>query len=161
MRRAIYPGTFDPLTLGHLDVIARAATLFDEIIVAVANNSKKKPLFTPEERVAMIIEATQGIPNVRCEQSEGLIVDFAASRQVHVLIRGLRVISDFEYELQMEHVNRRLNSQIVTMFLMPGEKYAYLNSTIVKEVAQYGGDLSSFVPAIIEKRIKEKLKEQK
>ncbi|MCK6541394.1 pantetheine-phosphate adenylyltransferase [bacterium] len=161
MRRAIYPGTFDPLTLGHLDVIARAATLFDEIIVAVANNSKKKPLFSPEERVAMITEATKDIANVRCEPSEGLIVDFAVSRQVHVLIRGLRVISDFEYELQMEHVNRRLNSQIVTMFLMPGEKYAYLNSTIVKEVAQYGGDLSSFVPAFIEQRIKEKLKVQK
>ena len=157
MKTALYPGTFDPLTYGHLDIIERAAVLFDQVIVTVAKNPKKTPLFTAEERLDMIREAVKGWPNVTCEGFDGLLVQFAKERNATALIRGLRVISDFEYELQMAHVNRRLAQEVVTILLMPGEKYTYLNSSIVKEVASFGGDIQSFVPPAIAERVKNKL----
>jgi pantetheine-phosphate adenylyltransferase len=149
MKTAVYPGTFDPLTYGHLDIIARASILFDRVIVTVAQNPKKAPLFSVEERMHMIRHAVQKFRNVSCESFDGLIIDFAKKKKATVLIRGLRAISDFEYELQMAHVNRKLLNTLVTVVLMPGEKYTYLNSTIVKEVAQFGGDIRAFVPPAI------------
>jgi pantetheine-phosphate adenylyltransferase len=151
MRTALYPGTFDPLTYGHMDIIERASAMFERVIITVAKNPKKSPMFTSDERVMMIRESIKPWTNVTCESFDGLIVDFAKSREALVLIRGLRVLSDFENELQMAHVNRRLAHDIVTVFMMPGEKYTYLNSGIVKEVASFGGDIQSFVtPAIAE-----------
>ncbi|MBL7994521.1 pantetheine-phosphate adenylyltransferase [bacterium] len=157
MKTALYPGTFDPLTYGHIDIIGRASALFDRVIVTVAKNPKKTPLFTAEEREDMIREAVKSWPNVTCEIFDGLLVQFAKDRQATALIRGLRVISDFEYELQMAHVNRRLAQEVVTILMMPGEKYTYLNSSIVKEVASFGGDIQSFVPPFIAEKIKIKL----
>lgn len=159
MKTAIYPGTFDPITMGHLDIIERAAAIFGKVIVTVATNPKKTPLFTAEERVKMIRDVTASMPNVSCESFDGLVVDFARKAGAHALIRGLRAVSDFEYELQMAHVNRRLHSQLVTVILMPGEKYTYLNSTIVKEVAMFGGSIGAFVPPGIEEKIIAKLKQ--
>lgn len=156
MRRAIYPGTFDPFTNGHLDILIRATSLFDEVIVTVAQNSSKDPLFTTEERIEMIREATKTIPNVRVESFEGLLVKFALERNATVIIRGLRMISDFEYEFQMALMNRKLADNIATVFLMPDERYTYLSSSIVREIAQLGGDCSPFVPPNIEKKLKEK-----
>lgn len=158
MKTAIYPGTFDPLTYGHLDIIERASTLFDKIIVTVAKNPKKSPLFSVEERISMVHDAVKNFLNVSCESFDGLIVDFAKRSNATVLIRGLRAISDFEYELQMAHVNRKLLNTLVTVILMPGEKYTYLNSTIVKEVAQFGGDISAFVPPPIAEKVVAKFK---
>ncbi|KAB2879208.1 pantetheine-phosphate adenylyltransferase [bacterium] len=160
MKTALYPGTFDPLTFGHIDIIERAAALFDRVIVTVAKNPKKTPLFTAEEREDMIREAVKSWPNVTCESFDGLLVQFAKDRQAKALIRGLRVISDFEYELQMAHVNRRLAQEVVTILMMPGEKYTYLNSSIVKEVASFGGDIQSFVPPFIADKIKNKLRQK-
>ncbi len=157
MRTALYPGTFDPLTYGHMDIIERASAMFDRVIVTVAKNPKKSPLFTTEERVMMIRESIKPWTNVTCESFDGLIVDFARSRQALVLIRGLRVLSDFENELQMAHVNRRLAQDIVTVFMMPGEKYTYLNSGIVKEVASFGGDIQSFVTPAIAELVRKKI----
>lgn len=157
MKTALYPGTFDPLTYGHLDIIGRASVLFDQVIVTVARNPKKTTLFTAEERVEMIREAVKPWQNVVCESFDGLLVQFATERHATALIRGLRVISDFEYELQMAHVNRRLAQEVVTILLMPGEKYTYLNSSIVKEVALFGGDIQSFVPPAIADRVRNKL----
>ncbi len=158
MKTAVYPGTFDPLTYGHLDIIERASVLFDNVIVTVAKNPKKSPLFSVEERITMVRDAVKDFVNVSCESFDGLIVDFAKRSHATVLIRGLRAISDFEYELQMAHVNRKLLNTLVTVILMPGEKYAYLNSTIVKEVAQFGGDISAFVPPPIAKKVVAKFK---
>ncbi|MBL7961043.1 pantetheine-phosphate adenylyltransferase [bacterium] len=160
MKTALYPGTFDPLTFGHIDIIERASALFDRVIVTVAKNPKKTPLFTAEEREDMIREAVTSWPNVTCESFDGLLVQFAKDRQATALIRGLRVISDFEYELQMAHVNRRLAQEVVTILMMPGEKYTYLNSSIVKEVASFGGDIQSFVPPFIADKIKNKLRQK-
>lgn len=156
MKTALYPGTFDPLTNGHLDIIERASKLFDRVIVTVARNSRKSPLFTAEERVEMIREAVRRWPNVSCKSFDGLIVDFAGEQKASVLIRGLRTVSDFESELQMAQVNRRLAEELVTIFMMPEEKYSYLNSSIVKEVASYGGDIRSFVPAEIAQKVMRK-----
>ena len=161
MKTAIYPGTFDPVTLGHLDIIERASAIFDRVVVTVARNPKKSPLFTAEERVAMIREVTTHLTNVTCESFEGLVVDFARQAGAQALIRGLRAVSDFEYELQMAHVNRRLHNQLVTVVLMPGEKYTYLNSTIVKEVATFGGDIAAFVSPSVMARLHAKLAVQK
>jgi pantetheine-phosphate adenylyltransferase len=157
MKIALYPGTFDPLTYGHIDIIERASVLFDRVIVTVAKNPRKSPLFTAEERIEMIRDAVKPWTNITCESFDGLIVNFAKERQATALIRGLRVISDFENELQMAHVNRRLAHGLVTIFLMPGEKYTYLNSSIVKEVASFGGDIGSFVTPAIAEKVKEKL----
>ena len=146
MRRAVYPGSFDPVTLGHLDIIGRAARLVDELIVGVLVNSAKTPLFSVEERVSMLAEVTKDIPNVRVEAFSGLSVDFAKECSARMIVRGLRAITDFEYELQMAQTNRIMAEDIDTLFLTTNLKYAYLSSTTVKEVAFYGGDISHFVP---------------
>ncbi|HNV24542.1 MAG TPA: pantetheine-phosphate adenylyltransferase [Candidatus Omnitrophota bacterium] len=156
-RTAIYPGTFDPLTYGHLDVIKRACHIFDKVIVAVAKTSRKKLLFDCEERVAMIKETTKGIKNLKIEAFDGLIIKYAKKNNVNILIRGLRMISDFENELQMALTNRRLDGNIETIFLMPSEGYSFLSSTLIKEALQLGADMASFVPKIVEKKLKEKL----
>lgn len=153
---AIYPGTFDPFTLGHLDIIERAAKLFDEIIVTIAENSFKSPLFSLDERQTFIENACRHVPNVRCIHFEGLLVDFALQLKASAIIRGLRAVSDFEFEFQMALMNRQLNPDIITVFLMPNEKYSYLNSTIVKEVARFGGNVEKFVTGMVAKKLKEK-----
>ncbi len=147
MRRAIYPGSFDPVTNGHLDVINRAVKLFDEVIVAVAFNDQKKSLFTPEERVALLDAAVGQTPNVRVVSFTGLLVEFAREQQASAVIRGLRAVSDFEFEFQMALMNRKLDPTIETIFLTPKEEYSYLSSRIVKEIARLGGDVAAFVPA--------------
>ena len=159
-RIAIYPGTFDPVTFGHIDLIKRATKLFDRIIVAVAMYPEKSVLFSFKERVEMLKIATRGIPRIRIETFAGLLVDYVKKEKSRVMIRGLRMISDFEYEFQMALMNRRLANEITTVFMMPHEKYTYLNSTIVKEVASLGGDISNFVPKVVEKAIMEKLREK-
>ncbi|MFQ5601819.1 MAG: pantetheine-phosphate adenylyltransferase [bacterium] len=150
---AIYPGTFDPITNGHLDIIQRAVSLFDRVIVAVTTNPAKVPLFSVEERIDMITLSTTRLENVLVESFDGLLMDYARKKSAHVIVRGLRAITDFEYEFQMALVNRKLADSIVTVFLMPNEKYTYLNSTIVKEVAKFQGDVSSFVPELVHKRL--------
>lgn len=145
MRRAIYPGSFDPVTNGHLDVIERARKLFDEVIVAVAVNDGKQPLFTPDERVALLRTAIKR-EGVRVAPMSGLLVEFAGAQNAAAVVRGLRAISDFEFEFQMALMNRKLDPKIETIFLMPKEEYTYLSSRIVKEIARLGGDVSAFVP---------------
>ena len=147
MRRAIYPGSFDPVTNGHLDVIGRARKLFDEIIVAVAHNDEKQPLFSLEERLALLHQALDKIDNVRVAQFDGLLVEFAVAQKASAVIRGLRAVSDFEFEFQMALMNRKLEDSVETIFLMPKEEYTYLSSRLVKEIARLGGDVSGFVPA--------------
>src|SRR6266403_3044173 len=157
VRRAIYPGSFDPVTNGHLDVIERARTLFDEVIVAVAINDQKQPLFAPDERIAMLRKAIT-IEAVRVAPMEGLLVEFAASENAHAVVRGLRAISDFEFEFQMALMNRKLDREIETIFLMPKEEYTYLSSRIVKEIARLGGDVSAFVPRPVAEALAKKFK---
>ena len=157
-RTAIYPGSFDPLTFGHLDLIKRASRIFDEVIVAVAQNYQKKTLFSMEERLLMLKECTRGMKSVRVESFEGLVIDYARRKKVNCLIRGLRMISDFEYELQMALTNRRLDETIETIFLMPSEGYSFISSTLLKEAVSLGANVSSFVPKVVEKRLKERLK---
>ena len=155
--RAIYPGSFDPFTNGHLDVVRRAAALFDGVIVAVAANPEKRaPLFAPEERVAMIEEVVHGLPGVEVTTFRGLTVDFARSLSVTALVKGLRVYSDFEAELQQALMNRDLAPEIDTVFLMSGYAQIFVSSSILKDVASHGGDVSQFVPAVIAQRLKEK-----
>jgi len=146
MRCAIYPGSFDPVTNGHLDVVERARKLFDEVIVAVAHNDEKQPLFPLKERLDLLQETVGKIPNVRIAQFEGLLVEFAKVEKAGAVIRGLRAVSDFEFEFQMALMNRKLNADVETIFLMPTEDYTYLSSRIVKEIARLGGDVSAFVP---------------
>lgn len=153
---AVYPGTFDPITYGHLDIIKRAAALFDEVTVAVTTNPAKTPLFTVAERVAMIRQATAKQPGVSVDDFDGLLMDYAKQKEASVVVRGLRAITDFEFEFQMALVNRKLAEDIVTVFLMPNEKYTYLNSTIVKEVARFSGDVSSFVSPEVQQLLKAK-----
>lgn len=157
---AVYPGTFDPITNGHLDIIHRAAALFDEVTVAVTTNPAKTPLFTVDERIAMIQHAITDQPGVDVEGFDGLLMDYAKSKQADVIVRGLRAITDFEFEFQMALVNRKLADDIVTVFLMPNEKYTYLNSTIVKEVAKFSGDVSAFVSAEVQQLLKTKFLEK-
>jgi pantetheine-phosphate adenylyltransferase len=157
---AIYPGTFDPVTYGHIDIIDRAAKLFDVVIVGVAYNINKTPMFTKEERKDLIKAVTKKYKNVRVEMFNGLLVDFAKSQKANVIIRGLRAISDFEYEFQMSLTNRKLAPGITTMFLMPNEKYTYLNSSLVRELSKLKGDISNFVPPVVEKKLKLKLKQK-
>jgi pantetheine-phosphate adenylyltransferase len=149
MRRAIYPGSFDPITNGHLDVIERARNLFDEVVVAVAHNVEKQPLFSLSERLELLRISLDNQPNIRIGQFEGLLVDFAASEQANAVIRGLRAVSDFEFEFQMALMNRKLQSSVETIFLMPKEDYTYLSSRLVKEIARLGGDVSKFVPSSV------------
>ncbi|GBC77877.1 Phosphopantetheine adenylyltransferase [bacterium HR08] len=156
MRRAIYPGSFDPLTNGHLDLIERATRLFDEVIVAVLVNPAKTPLFTVQERVEMIREVVRS-PQVRVDTFDGLLVEYARKVQARVIIRGIRAISDYEYEFQMALMNRRLDPTIETIFMMPAEPYTYLSSRLVKEVCALGGDISGVVPPLVERKMREKL----
>jgi pantetheine-phosphate adenylyltransferase len=156
MKRAIYPGTFDPFTYGHLDIVQRAVSLFDEVIVTIALNSVKAPLFTTDERMEMLRESLSSFESVRIDSFKGLLVEYAKKEKATVIIRGLRMISDFEFEFQMALMNRKLADEITTVFLMPDERYTYLSSSIVREIAQLGGDCSPFVPIHIEKRLKEK-----
>ncbi|MDZ7373017.1 MAG: pantetheine-phosphate adenylyltransferase [candidate division KSB1 bacterium] len=155
-RKAIYPGTFDPITNGHIDIVKRATLLFDQVIVAVTTNPAKSPLFTVSERLEMIRASLEGISNVVVDSFEGLLVDYARRVGAVAVIRGLRAVTDFEMEFQMALVNRKLYPELVTVFLMPNEKYTYLNSTIVKEVARFGGNVSCFVPEVVERKLKER-----
>ncbi len=153
---AIYPGTFDPITNGHIDIVDRARKMFDEVIISIAQNPKKTPLFSVEERKGMIRESIVSLENIEVDAFEGLLVQYASMRNAVAIIRGLRAISDFEYEFQMAMMNRKLRENIATVFLMPHENYIYLNSSIVKEVAYFGEDVSHLVPEIVVKRLKEK-----
>lgn len=153
MKRAIYPGSFDPVTLGHMDIISRAAKVVDELIVAVLINSAKKPLFSVEERVSMLEEMTRDIPNVKVKSFDGLLVEYAESEKADFIVRGLRAVTDFEYELQIAQSNHIVNPRVDTLFLTTSLEYAYLSSTIVKEIASYGGDISHFVPEQLMERI--------
>ncbi|MDD6515789.1 pantetheine-phosphate adenylyltransferase [Bariatricus sp. HCP28S3_A7] len=157
MLRAIYPGSFDPVTFGHLDIMTRACNIVDELIIGVLRNKAKMPLFSVEERVKMLEEVTCNLPNVRIIPFEGLLVDFAKKMDAKVVIRGLRAITDFEYELQMAQTNQKLQSDIETLFLTTSLDYSYLSSTTVKEVAAFGGDISQFVPEAVADRMKDKM----
>jgi len=153
---AVYPGTFDPITNGHIDLIKRSLKIFDEIIVALAPSRKKEPLFTSEERLEFIKESVKGLKGARVEAFEKLLIDYAKSRKSVALVRGLRAVSDFEYELQMALMNRRLDSDIETVFMMPSEEYTFLSSTLVKEVASVGGAVKGLVPEAVEEALKKK-----
>lgn len=157
MKTAIYPGSFDPVTLGHYDIIERSSKIFDRLIVGVLNNSAKSPLFSVEERVKMLKDVTKGLPNVEVMAFDGLLIDFARANEAQVIVRGLRAVTDFEYELQMAQTNNKLSPELETVFLTTSLEYSYLSSTIVKEVAAFGGDISQFVPETIERRIQEKI----
>lgn len=161
MTKAIYPGTFDPITHGHLDILTRAATLFDSVDVVVAINAKKSTLFTLEERLRLIREVTAHLPNVQAEGFEGLTVEYLRRRRAQVLIRGLRAVSDFEYEFQMALMNKKLEPACETVYLMPDEKYTYLNSTIIREIARLGGSpetLAEFLPATVVAALQKKVR---
>lgn len=158
---AIYPGTFDPITNGHIDVVQRATEMFAKVIVLVARNSSKTPMFTDKERVEMIKEIFGGNRRVSVDVFDGLLVEYARRKKATVLVRGLRAVSDFEYEFQMALMNRKLDSTIDTVFLMPHARYTYLNSTIVREVARLGGDVSGLVPVNVRRRLQEKLNSRK
>lgn len=149
MRIGIYPGSFDPVTLGHLDIIDRASRLVDRLIIGVLVNGAKKPLFTKEERVDLIKRVTEGLPNVTVEAYDGLLVEFAKEKKAGILVRGLRAVTDFEYELQIAQTNHKLEPEIDTVFLTTSVEYAYVSSSIVREVASYHGDISKFVPECI------------
>lgn len=155
-RLAICPGSFDPLTNGHLDIIQRGANIFDRIIVAVFTNSSKAPLFSVEERVYLIAEATKHLPNVTVDASEGLLIDYARRKKAQVILRGLRAVSDFEYEMQITSMNRKLDEKIETFFMMTNNQYSFLSSSIVKEVAKYHADVSDLVPPVVAKALKSK-----
>ena len=161
MRRALYPGSFDPVTLGHLDIIKRAAGLVDELIVGVLNNNAKMPLFSVEERVKMLEEVTKDIPNVKIMPFAGLLVDFARQTGARVVVRGLRAITDFEYELQMSQMNHKLEAEVETVFFTTSLEYSYLSSSTVKEVAAFGGDISQFVPETVVEKINDKMKKRR
>ena len=160
MRRAIYPGSFDPVTNGHLDIIERGCKLFDEIIISILVNPEKQPFFTVDERRDMLNEVVQDIARGRCtvrvDSFSGLLVNYAVAQQADVIVRGIRAISDYEYELQMALMNRRLEPSIETVFMMPAESYSYVSSRLVKEVFQLGGTVEGLVPPLVEKRMKEK-----
>ena len=158
MRIGLYAGTFDPVTNGHLDILIRSLEVFDKIIVAVAESTPKNTFFTLRERVEMVKSAAAGIDNVEVRSFSGLLVDFAREMGVAAVIRGLRVISDFEYEFQMALMNRRLNDKVETVFLMPSEEYTYLNSSLVKEIASTGGDVSQFVPEAVAVILRDRFK---
>src|SRR5919109_200128 len=153
---AIFPGSFDPLTNGHVDIIRRGARLFDRIIIAVLINLEKAPLFTVPERVQIAREVFQDRPNVEVDTFDGLLVEYARSKRASVIVRGLRAVSDFEYEMQMALMNRRLNQDVETVFMMPGEPYTYVSSRLVKEVVALGGSVTGLVPTVVEDRLREK-----
>ena len=155
---AVVPGSFDPITNGHLDIIKRGAKVFSEVNVVIMNNSAKNSLFSVEERIALIQEVTASIPNVKVETSAGLMIDYAKSVGATAVIRGLRAVSDFEYEMQITSMNRVLDESIETFFIMTNNQYSFLSSSIVKEVAKYGGDISELVPRQVEEALREKFK---
>jgi len=161
MLRAIYPGSFDPITNGHLDVLSRAARLFDEVIMAVAINQSKQVLFSVEERVELLKISCQHLPNVRVASFNGLLVDFARQSEAKAVIRGLRAVSDFEFEFQMALMNRSLEPELEALFLMPSEEYSYISSRMVKEVARLGGEVSRFVPKCVEDALKARFAAQR
>jgi pantetheine-phosphate adenylyltransferase len=154
---AIYPGSFDPLTNGHLDLIERGKQLFDHLVVAILTNLEKDPLFTIEERVAMLREATAGMENVSIDTFTGLLVDYATQKKARVIMRGVRAFSDYEYELQMALMNRKLQPQLETVFLMPAESYSYVSSRLVKEIFRHGGSVKGLVPPVVEARLQQKV----
>jgi pantetheine-phosphate adenylyltransferase len=154
--RAIYPGSFDPLTNGHLDLIERGSKIFDELIVSVLRNTEKDPLFTVSERLEMLEQMVKQYENVRVEAFEGLLVDYAMQKKAKAVLRGIRAISDYEYELQMALMNRKLEPQLETVFMMPAETYSYLSSRLVKEIFRLGGSVRGLVPEVVEQRLREK-----
>src|SRR5579872_4888672 len=156
---AIYPGSFDPITSGHLDVIERGSRLCDRLIVSILRNEAKSPLFSVEERMKMLTEVTSRCANVEVDCFDGLLADYAVRRGARVIIRGIRAISDYEYELQMALMNRRLQPQVETVFLLAGEQYSFISSKLVKEVISLGGNIAGFVPPLVEKRLRERLRE--
>ena len=158
MRIAIYPGSFDPMTNGHLDVVQRAAKLFDRVIVAVAKNEGKYPLFTQAERVALVRKVVADLPNVTADSFDGLLVEYVAAKKARAIVRGLRAVSDFEFEFQLALMNRKLDENIETIFMMPKDTYTFLSSRIVKEIARLGGDVSAFVPPHVRTALAAKLK---
>ena len=161
MKIGVYPGTFDPVTHGHTDIIARSLRVFDKVIVAVAPNPTKRPLFDLAERVKMVELVTKGFPHVEVVAFDGLLVEYVQKRKAHAVIRGLRAISDFEYEFQMALVNRKLNKSVETVFLMPSEEYSYLTSTLIKEVASFGGRLTDFLHPQVAQRLLQRLGRRK
>jgi pantetheine-phosphate adenylyltransferase len=154
---AIYPGTFDPLTLGHEDLVRRASRLFDEVLVAVADSRTKRPFFTLDERVAMARQVLAPYPNVRVEGFDGLLMDFLRRHEARIILRGLRAVSDFEYEFQMAGMNRSLNPDVETVFLTPAEKYQFISATMVREIASLGGDVSKFVQPLVHERLRQRI----
>src|SRR5262245_51842256 len=154
---AVFPGSFDPLTNGHVDIITRGARLFDRIVVAILLNAEKAPLFTTEERLEIAREVFQSQPQVEVDTFDGLLVDYVERRQAQVIVRGLRAVSDFEYEFQMALMNRRLNGRIETVFMMPAEQYTYISSRLIKEVFSLGGQVHGLVPELVEERLREKV----
>jgi pantetheine-phosphate adenylyltransferase len=156
-RLAIYPGSFDPLTNGHLSLIQRGLKIFDGLVVAVANNPDKKPLFSPQERMELIREAVNGDPRVEVDSFDGLLVDYASKRKVHTVLRGLRAVSDFEYEFQLANMNRKLDPEFDSVFVMTGEDYYFVSARLVREVARFGGDVSSLVPPNVMDALRQKL----
>lgn len=160
MTRAIYPGSFDPVTLGHLDIIKRASKIFDELIVGVLNNNSKSPLFSVEKRVRMLNDVVKDLPNVKVMSFEGLLVDFARKVDAQIIVRGLRAVTDFEYELQMSQTNTVLNENVDTIFFTTSLEYAYLSSSTVREAAYFGADISKFVPESVVQQVYDKFKER-
>ena len=156
-RKAIYPGTFDPVTRGHMDIIERASRIYDGVLVGVAHSGEKHPLFSVEERVAMLKSAASGFKNVRVENFDGLVIDYAKKKKVRVIIRGLRMISDFEFEFQMALTNRKLAKDIETIFMMTSDSYAYLSSKLIKEVVSHGANIEKFVPPFVAAELRKKL----
>ncbi len=160
MIKAVYPGTFDPITKGHLDVINRAQKLFSKIVILVAHHNEKNPLFTVEDRRKMIKESVRGMKNVKVDSYDGLLVDYAKKKNIRVVIRGLRAISDFEYEFQMALMNRKLSPEVETIFLVPHESFTYLSSSLIKEIIEVGGNISHFVPPVVNKFLKKRLEKK-
>ena len=159
--RAVYPGSFDPVTNGHIDLIQRSSALFDKVIVAILRNTEKAPLFSVEERTIMLQEATRDLKNISVVSFAGLLVDFVEKSEASVIVRGIRAISDYEYELQMALMNRRLSSKVETVFMLPAESYSYLSSKLVKEIALHGGTIQGLVPPEVEKRLHDKFRKSK
>lgn len=158
IRSAVYPGSFDPVTNGHLDIIERTAKIFDKVYVAILENSAKEPMFSVEQRVRWIKQATKHLDNVEVDCFSGLLVNYMQQKSAHVIVKGLRAVSDFEYEFQMAHINRKLDRNTETLFMMTNNKYSYLSSSIVKEIAHHGGSLEGLVPDFLENEIYEKIR---
>lgn len=161
MRTAVYPGSFDPATNGHIDVIERALKIFDKVIVAVGDNPEKKPLFSTKERMAMLRESTRHLKNLEIDSFSGLLIDYVKRKNSRIIIRGLRAVSDFEFEFQRALLNRVVDNEIETVFIMTKEHYVYLNSSIIKEISMFGGNINGMVPEIVERKLKEKFSKLK